>query len=139
MVPLGPKTKGVVPTALRQYQGLNQFSILTKILCLCFSTPYPTDEGICFDHQQGRCMRLVALLNMLISLLERGERCKYRHREKGGGQGRGLTNANGNNGGGWSSFDNPAHLLEQMKSMMNQVQSSPKRALSPISDLKPGR
>jgi len=70
------------------------------------STPYPTDEGICFDHQQGRCMR--------------GERCKYRHREKGGGQGRGSNNANGNNGGGWSSSDNPAHLLEQMKSMMNQ-------------------
>ena len=139
MVPPGTKTKGVVPTALHQYQGLNQFSILTKISCLFFSTPYPTDEGICFDHQQGRCMRSVALLNMLISLLERGERCKYRHREKGGGQGRGSNNANGNNGGGWSSSDNPAHLLEQMKSMMDQVQSSPKRALSPISDLKPGR
>ena len=74
---------------------------------------------------------------MLISLLERGERCKYRHREKGGGQGRGSNNANGNNGGGWSSSDNPAHLLEQMKSMMDQVQPSPKRALSSISDLKP--
>merc|ERR1719222_499831 len=33
-----------------------------------------------------------------------------------------MTNANGNNGGGWSSSDNPAHLLEQMKSMMDQMQ-----------------